>query len=128
MSETSLAVEAEIVTRKPRERIVTLALEGEVGERELAEIHASLFRISHRGTRNVVIDFTEVGHIDYRCVRPLLAKAEQLRAAGGDIKLSGLSPYLKAIFRSVGAHEAFELFTHPHEARNAFERDLLFGA
>jgi anti-anti-sigma regulatory factor len=61
-----------------------------------------------------------VAHLDYRGVRPLMARAEVFRRAGGDIKLSGLSPYLAAIFRAAGAHDRFEAYPHMNDARAAF--------
>ena len=102
-------------------RVVTVVLEGEICEREQKQVMQMLFRIASRGVRRVVVDLAEVSHFDYRGVRPLLARAELLREAGGDIKLCGLSPYLKAIFRSAGAHDAFDYFEGPQAARAAFE-------
>ena len=104
------------------EKVVTMFLDGEIGERKLVEVNEMLFRLAHRGTRNVVIDLTEVSHFDYRGVKPLLARAEVFRKAGGDIKLSGLSAYLAAILRSTGAHDAFDVFAVASDARAAFSR------
>jgi anti-anti-sigma factor len=102
------------------ERVETLMLEGELGEAELAQVCEELGRRLQRGVRQVVVDFGEVAHLDYRGVRPLMAKAEGFRRAGGDVKLSGLSPYLAAIFRAAGAHDRFEMYPHMNDARAAF--------
>ncbi len=101
---------------------MTLYLEGEIGQPEWADISAQLFRYANRRVRHVVIDFTDVSHLDYRVVRPLMARADSFRAVGGDVKLSGLSPYLAAIFRSAGAHEAFDTFASAAEATASFRR------
>ncbi|MBI3185521.1 MAG: STAS domain-containing protein [Myxococcales bacterium] len=103
-----------------RERVATIAIEGEVGARELSEVFEMLFRTVNRGVTRVVLDLGGVAHFHYRGVRPLLARAEVMRRAGGDIKLAGLSPYLHAIFRSAGAHQAFEYYAATEEARAAF--------
>jgi anti-anti-sigma regulatory factor len=58
--------------------------------------------------------------LDYRGVRPLASRADLFRQAGGDIKLCGLSPYLRAIFRAAGARDAFEEFPSAEEAHVAF--------
>jgi len=102
------------------DRVETLLLEGELGERELLQVCEELARRLQRGVRQVVIDFGEVAHLDYRGVRPLMARAEGFRRAGGDVKLSGLSPYLAAIFRAAGAHDRFEMYPHMNDARAAF--------
>lgn len=102
------------------DRVETLMLEGELAEAELLQVCEELSRRLQRGVRQVVVDFGEVSHLDYRGVRPLMAKAEGFRRAGGDVKLSGLSPYLAAIFRAAGAHDRFEMYPHMNDARAAF--------
>jgi anti-sigma B factor antagonist len=101
---------------------MTLYLEGEISQTEWADISAQLFRYANRRVRHVVIDFTDVSHLDYRIVRPLIARADSFRAVGGDVKLSGLSPYLFAIFKSAGAHDAFDTFASAPEAAASFRR------
>jgi anti-sigma B factor antagonist len=115
-------VQTHLAAREQFDKVTTLALEGEICERELTEIHQQLFRLANRGTRSVVMDLTEVSHFDYRGVKPLIARAELFRESGGDIKLCGLSPYVHAIFRSAGAHDAFDFFAAPAEAKASFDR------
>jgi anti-sigma B factor antagonist len=102
------------------DRVETLMMEGELGERELSQMCEELGRRLQRGVRQMVVDFSEVSHLDYRGVRPLMARNESFRRAGGDIKLSGLSPYLAAIFRAAVAHDRFEMYPHMNDARTAF--------
>ncbi len=104
-----------------RPSTMTLALEGEIGADELTDISAQLFRFARKGTVNVVIDFTDVTHLDYRLVRPLVERADFLRARGGDLKLSGLSPYLAAVLRTSGGADAFDTFATAADATGAFE-------
>jgi anti-sigma B factor antagonist len=101
-------------------RVETLMLEGELDVAALDQVCQELTRKLQLGVRQVVVDFSEVAHLDYRGVRPLMARAEVFRRAGGDIKLSGLSPYLAAIFRAAGAHDRFEVYPHMNDARAAF--------
>ena len=104
---------------------MTIALEGEIGIREYDEIADQLFRFSTRGVRRVVLDFSDVSHLDYRVVRPLMLRAAGLRYLGGDLKLCGLSAYIHAIFRSAGASEAFDYYAESVDAVAAFERAVL---
>lgn len=110
------------------ERVVTLQLDGELGLPELAQIGDELFRLMHHGRRRLVLDFSSVAHLDYRGVRQLMARAELFRGAGGDLKVSALSPYLKAIFRAGGAHGSFELYATAEEAQAAFGIERMIGA
>ena len=114
------AVATGVAARGAEPRVEVLLLEGELGPDELAQLCAELGQKLVRGTRNVVLDFGEVPHLHYRGVRGLLERAEAFRRAGGDVKLSGLSPYLAAILRAAGAADAFEVYRHPADARAAF--------
>lgn len=106
----------------PVEKPTTMVLEGEIGKEELPQIAEMLFRVAHRGVTRIVIDFEGVTHFDFRGVRPLVQRAEVFRKAGGDIKLSGLSPYLHAIFRSAGGGGQFDFYAEKNDAVSAFSR------
>jgi anti-sigma B factor antagonist len=103
-------------------RTMTVVLEGEISHSEWEDVADHLFRLAHRGVTQVVVDFTGVTHLDYRAVRPLMARTEIFRKAGGDVRLSGLSPYLHAIFRSAGANETFDYFSDPMDAVKSFDK------
>ena len=100
--------------------VLTMHIEGELDAQDMTEIGAELFRLAHRGYRRIVIDLGGVSHIDYRGVKPLAARAELYRRGGGDIKLCRVSAYLYAIFRAVGAHEAFDVHATAEDAQAAF--------
>ena len=108
-------------------RVMTMVLEGELDRADVQDVLDMVARVTDR-TVEVVIDFSDVTHFDYRGVKPLVRRAEVLRELGGDIKLAGLSPYLHAIFRSAGAHDAFDYFAQSADAVRSFERGvLLYG-
>ncbi len=109
-------------------RVMTMVLEGELDRADVQDVLDMLERISSNGTVEVVIDFSDVTHFDYRGVKPMVRRAEVLRELGGDLKLAGLSPYLHAIFRSAGAHDSFDYFAQSSDAVRSFERGvLLYG-
>lgn len=109
-------------------RIMTMVLEGELDRADVQDITDMLARKSLEGVVELVIDFSDVTHFDYRGVKGLVAQAEALREAGGDLKLAGLSPYLHAIFRSAGAHDSFDYFSQSADAVRSFDRGvLLYG-
>ena len=109
-------------------RVMTMVLEGELDRTDVQDVLDMVARLTEHGTVEVVVDFSDVTHFDYRGVKPLVRRAEVLRELGGDIKLAGLSPYLHAIFRSAGAHDAFDYFAQSADAVRSFERGvLLYG-
>ena len=120
MNAMETMLEIETLPGRDNERVLTLVLHGELSLDELRCIGEQLLQLATRGLRNVVLDFTEVDHLDYRGLAPLAARAELLRRAGGDIKVAALSGYLAHIFRAAGAHELFQFFADPANARASF--------
>lgn len=109
-------------------RVMTVVLEGELDRAEADDVVDMLAHLASQGVTEFVVDFSGVTHFDYRAVRPMVRRAEVVRELGGDLKLAGLSPYLHAIFRSAGAHDAFDYFAAADEAVRSFERGvLLYG-
>lgn len=100
----------------------TLNLEGELRERELFELGEKLVRMLYLGVRRVVVDLSEVTHLNFRGVRPLVQKVMQFREAGGEVKLCSVSPYLQAILRASGAANMFECHPDEPRARASFAR------
>ncbi len=102
-------------------KTMTMVLEGEITQPDVADVVAMLERLAGQGAVRVVVDLHGVTHFDFRGVKALLGKADALRSMGGDLKLSGLSPYIHAIFRSAGAHDAFDYFATSEDAVASFE-------
>src|SRR5215211_5877443 len=120
MNATETMRDMQTVLGRGPERMLTIVLEGELSLDELQRIGQGLVHLASRGLRSVVLDFSEVSHLDYRGLRPLLTGADVLRRAGGEIKVSGLNGYLMYIFRAAGVHDAFEFFADPQNARASF--------
>jgi len=100
-----------------RLRHTTLGLRGELDQTSLCELGDRLIRLLDQSCVWVLLDFSDVEHLDYRGVPALVARAEAFRRAGGDLKVCGLSPYLQAVLRAGGAYGAFEVFRDAAEAR-----------
>jgi anti-sigma B factor antagonist len=100
----------------------TLTLMGELDRDALRAVRDRMVRLLDQGCIWLVIDFTDVSHLDYRGVPWLVSQAEEFRRRGGDVKVAGLSRYLQAIFRAAGAHDAFEVYEDASEARAALSQ------
>lgn len=116
----AVAVQEEEVQARPDARQLTLFLEGELGTRELKGLGEHIVRLARKGVRHVVVDLSDVAHIDYRGLKPLMDRATEFREFGGDVKLTGLSPYLAMILRVAGAHAVFECYREPSSVHEAF--------
>lgn len=118
---------SEVVHQRPSfapRKVLTMVLDGELGLSEIGDISDMLFHLTLDDVRRVVVDLSGVTHFDFRGVKHLVRHAESYRLLGGDLKLAGLSPYLFAIFRSAGAHDAFDFYADPELARLAFAPPL----
>lgn len=120
MEAVGTVMEVQPHPRIAHERVTTVVLDGELTLNDLRRVGEELFRLATRGHKHVVLDFTQVNHLDYRGLRPLAARAELFRAAGGDIRICGLSGTLVHIFRVAGAHDAFLFFADTENARHSF--------
>jgi anti-sigma B factor antagonist len=100
----------------------TLSCMGELDRDALRAIRDRMVRLLDQGCVWLVLDLSDVSHIDYRGVPWLVSQAEEYRARGGDVKLAGVSRYLQAIFRAAGAHDAFEIYTDAGDARAALSQ------
>jgi|GEM_PF-957480 Anti-anti-sigma regulatory factor (antagonist of anti-sigma factor) len=100
--------------------VAVIRCEGEMGDMELAHIGEELFRLNSYGYNRVVLDLSNVTHVDYRGLGHLSVQARDLRAGGGDVKLSGLSNYLAAILRAAGYEDAFETYASIDDAKRSF--------
>ncbi len=102
--------------------VTTLVLDGELFAGDLRAIGAELFRLASRRRLAVVLDFSAVTHFHFRGASALAARAKLFRSGGGDIKIAGASPYLQALLRAGGAHDAFDHHPDAAAARAAFDR------
>lgn len=106
-------------------QVLTLTLDGEWQSDAMRDLGRVLERLVHSGWRGLVLDLRNVDHLDYRGVKRLVSVAGVARRAGGDLKLVGLSDYLRLILKAAGAHELFENYPDQKAARAAFERVLV---
>ena len=97
-----------------------IAAEGELLEQQITELADETVRLSAAGRHNVVLDLSRVHHVDYRGVRQLAARARFLQAAGGDLKVCGLSLYLASIFRASGLFAELDIHDTVQSASAAF--------
>lgn len=103
-------------------QILTVSLSGEIDLDGVNEIADMVFRLTHRGGGHVrlVLDVSQVTHVDYRGMGVLAARARLFRKAGGDIKWVGASSYLESLLKAAGVYLAFSFYPNEDAAREAF--------
>ncbi|HJY82285.1 MAG TPA: STAS domain-containing protein [Candidatus Binatia bacterium] len=68
-----------------------------------------------------VFDMSQLRFVDSSGLGAILSCLRQLNAAGGDLKLCGLSKPVRALFELVRMHRIFDIYSTKDEAIRAFQ-------
>jgi len=77
---------------------------------------------------SVVLDLTGVRFVDSSGLGAFISCLRKLNAKGGDLKLSGMSTQVRAVFELVRMHRVFDIAATKDDAVRAFERVPAQGA
>ncbi len=95
-------------------------LEGEIDAAKMAEIDRVVGQLIKGETYGLILNFESVEHIQFTTLPILVEEKKRLQSFGGDIRLAGMSDYLKNIFRTTGVLEAFQVFDTVQQAAKSF--------
>lgn len=77
-----------------------------------------------RDQNRIVIDMTQVEFIDSSSIGALVGFLRRARAAGGDVKLAGLSPDIETIFELTRLQRVFRIHPELSAALKDFENPV----
>lgn len=97
-----------------------LRLEGDVDEEGVNVLRTTLLHCIREGRRNVVLNLSGVRLMSYMGIGVLVERLRQLRAFGGDMKLTGVTVYLERLFRMVAVSSLFEMHDSENQAVQVF--------
>jgi len=100
--------------------VFTLHITGDIDHLEMVNIRNTIADLIKDGHLNVIVSMNEVEHINYLSIGVLVERLKRLRSCGGDLKLVGMSRYIRNIFTVVGADEFFENFDSMDDALLSF--------
>ncbi len=103
--------------------ISVIDVNGDIDFREMLRIKNVIGSLIEIDRIKVVLNLKAVDHINYLSIGVLLDRLKILRSLNGDLKLSGMSPYLRTIFRVAGMDQFFEEYTSLEEAIESFDED-----
>jgi anti-sigma B factor antagonist len=69
----------------------------------------------------VILDLGRLRFIDSSGLGAMLSCLRQLNAAGGDLKLCGMSKAVRAVFELVRMHKIFDIYGTREQAVSAFQ-------
>ncbi len=112
-----------MLQRKPIQDISVIDLAGDIDFREMIRIKETIGSLIEKDRLKVVINLRAVDHINYLSIGVLLERLKLLRNLNGDLKLAGMSPFLRDIFRVVGMDRFFEDYNSLEDAIESFDDD-----
>jgi anti-sigma B factor antagonist len=115
--------ESGMLPRKPIQDISVIDVAGDIDFREMIRIKDMIGGLIEKDRTKVVLHLRAVDHINYLSIGVLLERLKLLRNLNGDLKLAGMSPFLRDIFKVVGMDRFFEDYTSLEDAIESFDDD-----
>jgi anti-anti-sigma factor len=101
-------------------KVYQMNLEGEIDASKMAEIGRVIGQLIKGEMYGLILNFESAEHIHFTILPTLVEEKKRLQSFGGDIRLAGLSDYLKNIFRTTGVLESFQVFDTAAQAAKSF--------
>jgi anti-sigma B factor antagonist len=101
-------------------KVYQMNLEGEIDAAKMAEIDRVIGQLIKGEMYGLILNFESVEHIQFTILPTLVEEKKRLQSFGGDIRLAGMSDYIKNIFRTTGVLEAFQVFDTAQQAAKSF--------
>jgi anti-anti-sigma factor len=105
---------------EPKIKVYQMNLEGEIDAAKMAEINRVIGQLVKGEMYGLILNFEAAEHIHFTMLPALVEEKRRLQSFGGDIKLAGLSEYIKNIFRTTGVLEEFQVFDTAQLAAKSF--------
>ncbi len=87
---------------------------------DMVAVKNLISRLLVEGCGQIVLDFEHVQHINATGLGILAERQRQVRKRQGDLRVSGLSPYLQNVFELTGLQRAFRSYPTAEEAAQSF--------
>jgi len=95
-------------------------LEGEIDAAKMAEINRIIGQLVRGEMYGLILNFESVEHVNFTVLASLVEEKKRLQSFGGDIRLAGMSDYIKNIFKTTGVLEDFQVFDTAQQAAKSF--------
>jgi anti-anti-sigma factor len=93
-----------------------LSMVGSMSARDFGELHEELVGLLKTRRTRIVLDFGGVDHVSYRDAGTLAREFDLVRSYNGDLRVAGLSPYVRNILLFAGLKGLLESSTHDRQS------------
>ncbi|MDD5423369.1 MAG: STAS domain-containing protein [Candidatus Omnitrophota bacterium] len=95
-------------------------VDGEIDINSSPAIKKSFDKLLSQKTPKIVINLTKVTYVDSSGLATLVETLKNMKAYGGRLRLTGLSPKIKSLFEITKLEKLFEIMADEEEAISTF--------
>ena len=111
------------LTRATISDVVVIDVVGDIDFREMMRIKEIIGALIEKDRIKVIMNLAGVDCVNYLSLGILIERLRILRNLGGDLKLAGLTVWVRDIIRRCGLDGNFEIYRSIEEAIVGFETD-----
>ncbi len=108
------------INSEEKNGIMIFKVTGDIDINTSPEVKKSFDRIISDKKDKIIINLKEVGYVDSSGLATLVEILKNLRAFGGKLKLTNLSPKVKGLFEITRLDKLFDISLEEEEAFNSF--------
>ena len=112
-----------MLQRKMIQDISVIDVGCDIDFREMIRIKDIIGALIEKDKTKVILNLKAVDHINYLSIGVLVERLKILRNLNGDLKLAGMNPYVRDIFKVVGMDQFFEDYRSLEDAIESFDED-----
>ena len=109
-----------IITTKDVNEIKVVEFDGELDTTASPEAESQLNQLREQGVRKILVDLEKMDFISSAGLRVLLATAQELKKAGGELRVCNLNEIVQEVFDISGFSSLLMVFDNEAEAVNGF--------
>lgn len=101
--------------------VPVIKLEGEVDVYTAPQLKQQMISMLEAGTRQMVIDLTNVEYFDSTALGVLIGGLKRIRERDGNLALICPSPRIRRVFEITGLDKIFDIYSSADEAKTGIE-------
>jgi anti-sigma B factor antagonist len=109
------------VALMPNETVSIIRLSGDLSLTEIDNLLRVLTDLLYENQKQVILNMRQVTHVSLGGISRLAERNHKLKSLNGEIKLTGLIPYVANLFKLVGAYSQFDVVSDEEQAVARFE-------
>lgn len=91
-----------------------------LGSYAAADLRETLADLVNQDVQKIIVNLSQVNHINSAAIGALVGTAKQLRLKDGDVKLYGLTDNIRRTFDLIGASDIVEIYDSEDSALSTF--------